>query len=61
MAGGHGMTIKFLINMLGGPIKTPINMPSGHCKYDTTGSGSGSAARARWHWLSGSGSGLTFI
>ena len=24
--------------MLGGPIKSPINMPSGHCKYESAGS-----------------------
>ena len=42
MPGGHSMTIIFLINMLGGPIKSPINMPSGHQKYESVGTGSGS-------------------
>ena len=30
MPGGHSMTIIILINMLGGSIKSPINMLSGH-------------------------------
>ena len=51
------MTINFPINLLGGPTKFQINMPSGHCKYETGGSGSGLAALARWLWLDGSGSG----
>ena len=53
MPGGHSMTINFPINMLGGPTKFQINMPSGHCKYETagSGSGSGSVALAWWLWL----------
>ena len=46
MPGGPSMTINFPINLLGGPTKFQINMPSGHCKYETAGSGSGSMALA---------------
>ena len=29
----------FILNIvLGGPIRSPINMPSGHCKYESAGS-----------------------
>ena len=41
MPGGRSMAIKFPINMLGGPKESPINMPSGCCKYESAGSGSG--------------------
>ena len=53
------MMIKIPINMLGGPIGSPINMLSGSSKYESVGSGSGLAALARWLWLSSFGSGLT--
>ena len=56
MPGGHSMTINFPINMLGGPTKFQINMPSGYCKYETAGSGSGlvalSATRTGLHPIS---------
>ena len=39
MPDGHSKAIKFPINMLGGPIESPINMSSGCCKYESAGSG----------------------
>ena len=64
MLGGSLHSSKFG-NLLGEPTKFEINMPSGHCKYETVGSGSGLAALARWLWLwlwlDGSGSGSGFF
>ena len=51
MPGGYSMTINFPINMLGGPTKFHINMPSGQCNYETAGSCSGLAALALAWWL----------
>ena len=58
MLGGSLHSSKFG-SLLGEPTKFQINMPRGHCKYETAGSGSGLAALARWLWLwlDGSGSG----
>ena len=50
MLGGSLHSSKFG-SLLGEPTKFQINMPSGHCKYETAGSGSGLAALARWLWL----------
>ena len=54
MLGGSLHSSKFG-SLLGEPTKFQINMPSGHCKYETGGSGSGLAALAlalaRWLWL----------
>ena len=44
MPGGHSMTIIFLINMLGGPIKSPINMRSDVVSMNLL-------ALALWLWL----------
>ena len=58
MLGGSLHSSKFG-SLLGEPTKFQINMPRGHCKYETAGSGTGLAALAlalaRWLWLDGSG------